>query len=198
MSIETPPDISELSHTRWKKPEFPVPIPSLVFLFHLECEMQSFKRVGDGPYSERNTVIFRGGRFEGPRLRRSVLPGGGGEDAAMLYQIRVYPSDGGHADWEIVRNDDDNMQTAYLDTRYNLQTHDGAVIYLQTKGTRTGHRDILESLGEECHSSDRYRMRLHVTAETGDPRYSWLNRAVIVASAGILLDSVIYDAYELL
>ena len=96
-----------------------------------------------------------------------------------------------------MRNHDGDQQTAHLDTRYNLQTHDGAIIYLQTKGTRTGKKEILESLGEECHSADSYRMRLHVTAETGDPRYSWLNRAIIVASAGRLINSVIYDAYEL-
>ena len=37
-------------------------------------------------------------------------------------------------DWEIVRDHDGDQQTAHLDTRYNLETHDGAVIYLRTTG----------------------------------------------------------------
>jgi hypothetical protein len=40
-----------------------------------------------------------GGKFEGPKLRGEILPGGG--------------------DWEIVQSD----STAFLDTRYNLRTH---------------------------------------------------------------------------
>jgi len=101
-------------------------------------------------------------------------------------------------DWEIVRNHDGDQQTAHLDTRYNLRTHDGAAIYLQTTGTRTGKREVLESLGEKEASPEDFRMRLHVTAETGDERYSWLNQAVIVASSGRVKDMVIYDAYQLL
>ena len=86
-------------------------------------------------------------------------------------------------DWEIVRNHDGDRQTARLDTQYNLQTHDGAVIYLQTTGTRTGKRAVLESLGEDQRDPGEYMTRLHVAAGTGDERYSWLNPAVTVASS---------------
>lgn len=71
------------------------------------------------------------------------------------------------------------------------------MIYLQTTGTRTGKRDVLESLGKEEREPTEYRMRLHLTAETGDERYSWLNQAVMVASSGRVGDMVIYDAYQL-
>lgn len=40
----------------------------------------------------------------------------------------------GCLDWEIVRDHDGDQQTAHLDTRYNLETHDGATIYLRTTG----------------------------------------------------------------
>ena len=63
---------------------------------------------------------------------------------------------------------------------------------------RTGKKEVLEKLGEGGIAADKYKMRLHVTAETGDERYSWLNQAVIVASAGRVGDQVVYDAYELL
>lgn len=101
-------------------------------------------------------------------------------------------------DWEIVRNHDGDQQTAHLDTRYNLRTHDGAAIYVQTTGTRTGKREVLEGLGQMEDSPKDFRMRLHVIAETGDERYSWLNQAVIVASSGRVKDMVIYDAFQLL
>jgi len=101
-------------------------------------------------------------------------------------------------DWEIVRNHDD-QQTAHLNTRYNLITHDGATIYLQTTGTRTGQRNIVEKLGDDTQiRPNQYKMRLHLTMETGDARYSWVNDGVFVASSGRTGNQVIYDAYELL
>lgn len=51
-------------------------------------------------------------------------------------------------DWRIVRDHDGDQQTAHLNTRYNLQAHDGALIYLQTTGLRTGNREVMEKLGE--------------------------------------------------
>ncbi|KAF2771270.1 hypothetical protein EJ03DRAFT_325711 [Teratosphaeria nubilosa] len=144
--------------------------------------MEAFRHIGPGPYGDRFTVIFKGGRFEGPRLRGEILPGGG--------------------DWEIVRNhsrDGQEWQTAHLNTRYNLVTHDGATIYLQTTGTRTGRREVLEMLGEDTSiTPDQFKMRLHLTMETGDPRYEWVNDGVFVASSGRVGSQVIYDAYELL
>ena len=101
-------------------------------------------------------------------------------------------------DWEIINNHDD-IQTAHLDTRYNLVTHDGASIYLQTTGTRTGPREVLEKLGKDTSiKANQFAMRLHLTMETGDPRYSWVNDGVFVASSGRSGDQVIYDAYQLL
>ncbi|KAK3670488.1 hypothetical protein LTR78_009592 [Recurvomyces mirabilis] len=177
-SVERPPSIQDLNNTKWTKPEYKLPIPSLQFLFHLECDMETFRHIGEGPYGDRSTVIFKGGRFEGPKLRGEILPGGG--------------------DWEIVRNHGD-QQTAHLNTRYNLVTHDGATIYLQTTGTRTGSRSVLEKLGNDTSiDPDQFKMRLHLTMETGDERYNWINSGVFIASSGRNGDQVIYDAYELL
>lgn len=100
-------------------------------------------------------------------------------------------------DWEIVKDHDLDQQTAHLDTRYNLLTHDGATIYLQTTGTRTGKRDVLSKLGEGNIGPDQYRMRLQLKMETGDSRYSWVNQGVFIASSGRVGNQVIYDAYQL-
>lgn len=140
--------------------------------------MESFRHIGPGPYGDRSTVIFKGGRFEGPTLRGEILPGGG--------------------DWEIVRDHGD-QQTAHLDTRYNLLTHDGATIYLQTTGTRTGKKEVLSKLGDDTSiGPGEYRMRLNMKMETGDERYSWINQGVFIASSGRSGDQVIYDAYQVL
>ncbi|KAK5702207.1 hypothetical protein LTR17_022515 [Elasticomyces elasticus] len=177
-TVEKAPPAKSLSNTQWTRPEYTLPNPSLRFLFHLECDMEAFRHIGQGPYGDRSTVIFKTGRFEGPRMRGEILPGGG--------------------DWEIVRDHDD-QQTAHLNTRYNLVTHDGATIYLQTTGTRTGKKSVLSKLGDDISiTPDQFKMRLNLTMETGDPRYSWINQGVFVASSGRVGDQVIYDAYELL
>lgn len=104
----------------------------------------------------------------------------------------------GGGDWEIVQDHGD-IQTAHLNTRYNLVTHDGATIYLQTTGTRTGKREVLEKLGEDTSiGPDQFRMRLKLDIETGDERYNWVNDGVFIASAGRSGDMVIYDAYQVL
>lgn len=94
MSIAKAPSLDQLTHSQWSQPSFTLPTPSLTFLFHLECDMESFRHIGKGPNGDRSTVIFKvrffyfrgsgltqrftqGGRFEGPKLRGTILPGGG-------------------------------------------------------------------------------------------------------------------------
>lgn len=70
----------------------------------------------------------------------------------------------GGGDWEIV---DDEKSTAYLDTRYNLKTHDGAVIYLQTRGVRKGPKEILDKLGDDTSiQADQYSYVWEMRRET--------------------------------
>ncbi|KAJ8059732.1 hypothetical protein OCU04_011376 [Sclerotinia nivalis] len=188
--VEKAHHISTLTNTKWAKPSYTLPTPSLQFLFHLECDMEEFHPIGDGGHGNRATVIFKGGRFEGPRLRGTILPGGG--------------------DWETIQNttspsststsSSPELQTAHLDTRYNLLTHDNHCIYLRTTGVRTGPREILEGLGEEDkHAANEYKMRLNMTFECDDGgKYGWLNRVVGVASSGRNGGRVIYDAFEVL
>lgn len=132
-TVEPPIGIERLTNTKWEKPEYKLPLPSLQFLFHLECDMESFHHIGKGPHGDRSTVIFKGGRFEGPKLRGEILPGGGGEQCSFLRQS-IHSSNQSLLDWETVQDHDGDQQTAHLDTRYNLKTHDGAMLYLRTTG----------------------------------------------------------------
>jgi hypothetical protein len=87
------------------------------------------------------------------------------------------------ADWVIVGPDGCGM----LDVRFCLETHDGALIYVQY----TGRVDVASGVG----SAPAYSTP---TFETGDPRYAWLNKVQAVAKGtvdeGLLLT---YEVYEL-
>lgn len=65
--------------------------------------------VGDSKYGARGMVWITGGDFHGPRLKGSVIPGGG--------------------DWQLTRPDGSKE----LDARYALKTHDGFIIYVHNK-----------------------------------------------------------------
>ncbi len=130
--------------------------------------------LGQGPWGERRVIPIVGGRFEGPDLRGAVLPGG--------------------ADWQVVHADG----MASIDTRYTLQTHDGAHIYVATRGVRHGPPEVMARLsrGEQVDPRDYY-FRLTVQLESGTPDYYWVNEGVFVACAARLSNSVLYDLYRL-
>ena len=62
--------------------------------------------IGDGPLGRRILFGAAGGRFEGPRLRGEVVPGGG--------------------DWALFRADG----AMSLDVRLTLRTHDDALVHM--------------------------------------------------------------------
>ncbi|KAJ9114197.1 hypothetical protein QFC20_001713 [Naganishia adeliensis] len=145
-------------------PEFlhHLPRPGFEFLFHLQCDLGEVYPIGDGPFGNRKAISFTGGRFEGPKIKGDILPGG--------------------ADWLLTTS---NGTVSMPDTRYNLRTDDGAYIYIQTRGTRTGPKEVLDKLTTDpTITPDQYRFRLTMMFETGDPRYDWLNKVVAVAAAG--------------
>ena len=54
---------------------------------------------------------------------------------------------------------------------------------MKTTGTRTGKKAILDGLGEKNkHPPGEYLIQLHLTFESSDERYSWLNSIVATAS----------------
>ena len=64
---------------------------------------------------------------------------------------------------------------------------------------RTGKKAILEGLGEEDkHTPDEYRMRLHLTFESSDKRYNWLNSIVATAGSARNGTRVTYNVYQVL
>ncbi|CAM3836267.1 UPF0311 protein [Pseudomonas reidholzensis] len=123
---------------------------------------------------KRRIIPITGGHFEGARLKGTILNNG--------------------ADWQVVTADG----VAIIDTRYLLQTDDGALIYLRTEGYRFGPAEVMKRVaaGEEVDPS-LYQFRLTLRFETSAPQYAWLNRTVGVGSAMRLGNAVVYEAFEL-
>jgi hypothetical protein len=123
----------------------------------------------------RRIIPITGGRFEGPRLKGKILNNG--------------------ADWQIVTNDG----LTIMNTRYLLETHDGALIYLQTRGYRHGPAGVMAKIAQgEVIDPNLYYFRIYMEFETSGSRgYEWLNRSLAVGFGMRLARAVIYDAYLL-
>lgn len=118
------------------------------------------------------------------------------EVSAPLTLMRLSTLSDMNKDWEIVRDNQD-QQSPYLNIKYHLQTHDRAIIYLSTIGTKPERKDILGGLTTGDHKPTSYELCLQVTVKTEYPAYSWLNQAVIVGCSVKTEDMLIYDAYQL-
>jgi hypothetical protein len=146
---------------------------NLQALFRAEIALAPPQELGDTPQGRRRIIGITGGRFSGERLSGRVLPGG--------------------ADWQVIRTDG----VAQLDARYTLETADGALIFVKNKGMRHGPADVLQKLAAgEAVDPSLYYMRTTPSFETGDPRYSWLNRMVCVATGARRAAAVELDVYE--
>lgn len=79
-------------------------------LFDMSFELAPPIAINGTPEGDRIIFYVNGGKFEGPRLKGEVLPGGG--------------------DWLLVRPDG----TGVLDVRVVLKTDDGELIYMVYRG----------------------------------------------------------------
>jgi hypothetical protein len=121
---------------------------------------------------KRRIIPITGGKFEGPRIKGVILNNG--------------------ADWQIVTKEG----VAIIDTRYLLQTDDGALIYLQTKGYRYGPPEVMAKVARgEVVDPNLYYFHITMLFETAAPKYLWLNRSQGIAFAMRLGNAVVYDAY---
>ncbi|KAK4182486.1 hypothetical protein QBC35DRAFT_395888 [Podospora australis] len=131
--------------------------PSLNFLYSLNCTLGPALQVGGGPIGTRTVIPITGGTFSGPRLSGKVLNLG--------------------ADWGLT----DSKGLFSADTRYQLQTNDGAHIFIRTSGPT---------------QSDGY-IHLRIQFETGSSKYYWLNNIIAVGILKAGAGGVAIDAWEL-
>jgi hypothetical protein len=133
------------------------------FLTHFVIEAMPGLEIGKTPHGWRRVDRILQGTFAGPRLSGRIVTG---------------------TDPVLVLRDD----TARLDVRMVLETHDGALIQMTYDGIVAGARDVMKRIGrrEEVDAGEYY-LRTAVTFETGDVRYAWLNALLAVATGRLLV-----------
>lgn len=133
--------------------------PELEHVCDLAVELAPIREMGLARAGRRRIIPIIGGRVTGPLIRGSILNLG--------------------ADWQTVFHD----EVAELDTRYAIETDDGATIEIVNFGYRHGPADVMAKLvrGENCDPADYY-MRTHARLETGAERYAWVNRTLFVGT----------------
>lgn len=151
-----------------------LPRPSLNLVCTLTVELAPIREMGPGRAGQRRIIPIIGGRVEGARLSGRLLNLG--------------------ADWQTIFANG----LAELDTRYAMETDDGATIEIVNYGYRHGPKAVLEAVarGEEVDPASYY-MRTHARLETGDPRYDWVNRTLFVGVGARKAQSVLVDLYAL-
>ena len=133
------------------------------------------RKLGRVPQGTRVIAPIASGAFEGPRLRGSVLPGGG--------------------DWTLLREDG----VLELDLRLTLKTDDGALIYLTSFGLRHGPPEVLAALARgDSVDPASYYFRTTPRFETAHPKYAFLNRLLAVSSGDRRAEGPIYTVDEIL
>ena len=148
--------------------------PKLEWVCTLQVELAPIIEMGRGRGGLRRIIPIIGGTVTGGELKGRVLDVGADGQAVF---------DGGLAE---------------LDTRYAMETHDGAVIEIINYGFRHGPPEVMAAVARgENVSGDQYYMRTHARLETGDYRYAWVNETLFVGTGKRLKSSVVVDLYAL-
>ena len=151
-----------------------LPEPQLEWVTDLTVELDPIRAMGQGRAGMRRIIPIVGGTMSGPKLQGKILNIG--------------------ADWQTIFANG----LAELDTRYALETDDGATIEICNFGFRHGPKDVIEAIGRgEDVATDSYYMRTHARMETGDGRYDWVNRMLFVGVGARKEQSVLMRLYAL-
>ena len=134
-------------------------LPALEIIFSAQVTVAPALDLGDVGKGGRRIVPITGGVFSGPQMHGLVLPGG--------------------ADWQVLRGDG----VAELEARYTLRTDDGALIYVRNHALRHGPADVIAALaaGRPADPASYY-FRGATFFETGDARYAWLTKHIVVST----------------
>ncbi|KAF1814733.1 hypothetical protein P152DRAFT_369307, partial [Eremomyces bilateralis CBS 781.70] len=114
------------------------PAPRLKFLYTAFVECTANIAGEKGPAGVRSTIPIVGGNVTGPLIKGKIADVG--------------------ADWGTT---DPQTGVFSADTRYNVITDDGAVIFLRTSGPQISGK-----------------LHLRVQLETGSKKYYWLNNII--------------------
>ncbi|UVO53468.1 DUF3237 domain-containing protein [Sphingomonas sp. SUN039] len=139
----------------------------------LDVDFAAVVPIGAIPAGHRGIAPVTGGRCTGERLSGTVLPG---------------------HDWFVTRADG----VLVIDVRLTLKTGDGATIYIAYTGRMVGRGDAMARFrkGERLAAED-YSLIIVAKFECGDPRYAWLNDAIVVGTGAQTVTGPIYTLFEI-
>ncbi|MFZ5965359.1 DUF3237 domain-containing protein [Thalassococcus sp. BH17M4-6] len=148
--------------------------PTLDHVATLMVELGPIRPMGDGRAGQRRIIPIIGGTVTGPELSGRILNVG--------------------ADWQTIFANG----LAELDTRYAMETDDGATIEIVNYGYRHGPKEVIEAIarGEPVDPASYY-MRTQARLETGDARYDWVNKTLFVGTGARNQSSVQMELYAL-
>jgi hypothetical protein len=148
---------------------------TLLFTLNLVPGMARKQDFGITSYGHRYAVPIDGGRFEGPRLRGTVL------------------SDGLEQAWK--RPDG----TKEFEIQFTLKTDDDALIRMHYRGLTRAMPEISARLDvREELPFDAYYIRTTPRFETSAPNYLWMNSIIAVAQTRKMLIGPIHKVFEIL
>jgi hypothetical protein len=139
----------------------------LVREFSYELTIARPLKSANGPYGSRMIVPVTGGGAKGDRINGTFIGGGG--------------------DWMLIGPDG----WARTDVRGQLQTDDGALLYLSYQGLL----QMTTIMEKETDFDDQY-IRATPRLETGDARYAWVNQTIFVARGRLIPTGVEYEVYR--
>jgi hypothetical protein len=152
-----------------------LPTPELRLVCRIQADLAPILELGSAKGGRKRIIPIIGGTVTGDRLRGRVLNLG--------------------ADWQTIFADG----SAEMDTRYAIETHDGALIDIRNYGFRHGPAEVLARVAQgEAVDPSEYYMRTQPRLETGDPRYDWVNRTIFVGTGARLKSAVQIQIYEVL
>jgi hypothetical protein len=150
-----------------------LPDPRLTLVYRLEATLGEPLDLGAVAQGHRRIVPQTGGTFTGPEINGKLLRGAS-------------------ADWQILLPDG----TALADIRYTLETDDGELLYVQSRGVRHGSPEALARIARgEAVDASEYTFRTSTRIETAAPDLDWLNKGVYISVGGRQPSGVIYETY---
>ncbi len=130
--------------------------------------------IGPVPFGTRVVFTVTGGWAKGERINGKAIGAGG--------------------DWMLMGSDGFGR----LDVRGQIQTNDGAVLYVSYAGLLEMNQSVqtATSAGSETGYNDQY-FRTMPRIESGDDRYTWVNKTLFVARGRIVTGGVEYEVYRI-
>lgn len=143
--------------------------------FTLRATLGQTLQMNGGPFGARIATTVSAGSVKGDRISGTLIGPG--------------------ADWAIVGTDG----YAHIDVRMQIRTDDGADLFVHYTGSiELSEVAFTALLGDGETGFDDQYFRTHVRLESGDDRYTWVNRCLFVGQGRVTTDGVEYEVFGVL